>query len=407
MGLENFNRLQMVIHRLQDHSSTIFARNSQIMKTIIVTKITHRQQKRLALIFDYDKELIRIIRQLDHCKWSKTKQCWHIPWHEQVEQELVIFLKGKAKVSREKTLINSKHPANQHKPYPVPEEFINLLERRRYSKNTIKTYCSMFKDFINYYKDKSLDQITDEDIKGYLNYLVKVRHVSHSMQNQVVNAIKFYYEKVLQQERREYWIDRPIRQKRLPLTLSENEVLKILQSTLNLKHKCIIALLYSAGLRVGELINLRKVDIDFDKKIIFVRQSKGKKDRMTLLSLNTETVLCRYLEVYKPKYWVFEGQTHGQYSRESVNRFVKKWSKKAGITKFVTSHIFRHSFATHLLEQGTDIRYIQILLGHASPKTTAIYVHVSNKSLRNIKSPLDRILEDKLNNNNELDKGQL
>jgi site-specific recombinase XerD len=160
-------------------------------------------------------------------------------------------------------------------------------------------------------------------------------------------------------------------------------------------------MLYSTGVRRNELINLRIQDIDFERNIIFVRGGKGKKDRISLLSNNMKIVLNKYLQTYKPNYWLFEGAGRKKYSAESVRNVLHNAAKRAGINKTVTPHMLRHSFATHLLDKGTDIRYIQQLLGHHRLETTSIYTHITNKSLANIKNPLDEILNNnKLNNNN-------
>ncbi|GIV35035.1 MAG: tyrosine recombinase [Chitinophagales bacterium] len=286
----------------------------------------------------------------------------------------------------------------------VPSAYVEKLKYMRYSPNTVKTYVSLFANFMKYFSACDLDKITEAQIRNYQLYLVDKRKVSASTQNQAINAIKFYYEKVLGQQSKEYWIDRPRKARELPKVLSENEVLAMLKATTNLKHKSIIAVLYSAGLRRGELLNLRKEDIFFDKNIIFVRGGKGKKDRITLLSANTAKVLKRYLEMDKPKKLLFEGPGGTPYSPTSVGNIIKEAARKAGIQKRVTAHMLRHSFATHLLEQGVDVLYIQHLLGHYSPKTTAIYAQVSNKSLRKIISPLDAILGGKNLKTNRLNE---
>ena len=169
------------------------------------------------------------------------------------------------------------------------------------------------------------------------------------------------------------------------------EVKLLLNATVNLKHKTILYTIYSAGLRLGELIQLRKQDIHVDRKQIFIKQTKGKKDRYVVLSNKLMKILKKYLDEYKPDYWLFEGQTSGQYSYSSVQSILRKNVEKAGINPMATVHTLRHSFATHLLENGTDLRTIQILLGHSSSKTTEIYTHVSNKHLQTVKSPLDSL----------------
>jgi site-specific recombinase XerD len=189
-----------------------------------------------------------------------------------------------------------------------------------------------------------------------------------------------------------YAIKRPRKENKLPKVIGERDVLRMIQVCDNMKHKLILAMLYAAGLRLGELLNLRKCDILTDKSIIFVRGGKGKKDRTTLLAEHLKPLLYQYMKDYRPNYWLFEGPNRAQYSASSVNKIIKTMSKKAHLQQNISAHMLRHSFATHLLEQGLDLRYIKQLLGHGSSKTTEIYTHVSSKALANIKSPLDTFL---------------
>ncbi|MHC1706091.1 MAG: site-specific tyrosine recombinase/integron integrase [Bacteroidales bacterium] len=272
-----------------------------------------------------------------------------------------------------------------------PDAYIEKLRVKRYSENTIKTYCDCFREFINYFNNKNLSEITELDIQSYMLYLVEERKISTSYQNQSINAIKFYYEKVQGGPRRVYFIERPRREKVLPVVLSEEEVKRLFKSVTNLKHKCMLILAYSSGLRVNELLNLKAADIDSDRMLIHVKLGKGNKDRVTLLSKSVLLVLREYYKVYKPGDYLFEGQFGGQYSERSLNKILKAAVGRADIHKEVTMHTLRHSFATHLLENGTDLRYIQALLGHANPKTTQIYTHITTKGLDQIISPLDRL----------------
>ncbi|MCK5066881.1 MAG: tyrosine-type recombinase/integrase [Bacteroidales bacterium] len=249
------------------------------------------------------------------------------------------------------------------------------------------------KDFVKEQRGKDLLDISPEEINAYILKLIRTKGISPSQQNQRINAIKFYYEKVLGQEKRFYNIERPKKSRTLPKVLTETEVLSILKSLENIKHKAIIGTIYSSGLRRNELINLRKQDIVFENKILNIRGSKGKKDRISVLSDSLAVVLKKYLEIHKPNYWLFEGPNRKKYSATSISKILHRAAQKAGIEMRVTPHMLRHSFATHLLEQGIDIRYIQIILGHESTKTTEIYTHVSKKSLSNISSPLDVILK--------------
>jgi integrase/recombinase XerD len=273
-------------------------------------------------------------------------------------------------------------------------EFLKKLEVRRYSKSTKKTYLSQFRKFERYFQDKDIEHLTKEEIRDYLLHLIKKDDISQSTQNQVINAIKFYYEQVLGQEKETYWIERPRKEKKLPNVISEESVQRMLSSIDNLKHLCVVGLLYSSGLRRGEVINIRKGDIDIERRQIRVRGAKGKKDRVTILSKHMTRLLVQYVAEYKPQYWLFEGAIRGKYSAGSVGNVVKRAARKAGIAQRVTPHTLRHSFATHLLEQGTDTRFIQELLGHYSLETTSIYTHVATKNFEKIESPLDRIFKD-------------
>lgn len=277
----------------------------------------------------------------------------------------------------------------------VPEAYTKMLISRRFSPNTYKSYVSMFKRYLDYFKGRDIDNIEKEEIIDFMVYLVETKKYSTSTQNQMINAIKFYYEKVLKRPTEKYFFERPRKEKKLPIVLSEKEVFALFSAIDNLKHLCIATLLYSAGLRRSELLNIQKGDIDISRKLIHVKGAKGKKDRITLLSENMVSLLHKYVQRYDPKSWLFEGMNGDQYGSSSVVAIIKRAAKKAGIIKIVTPHTLRHSFATHLLDQGIDIRAIQTLLGHNSLNTTAIYTHISNKTLRDIKSPLDTLLQHK------------
>jgi integrase/recombinase XerD len=268
--------------------------------------------------------------------------------------------------------------------------YIELLERKRYSYNTAKTYTSLFKDFISYFEEKALMEINELDIKKYVQTIVQ-EGKSESYQNQVINAIKFYYEQVLDMPQRFYEIERPIKAKPLPVVLSEQEIQRLLLNVTNLKHKAILCLLYSAGLRRQEIIDLEIKDILSDRMQIHVRGAKRNKDRYTILSVKALKLLREYYIEHRPQRWLFEGPKKSRYSASSLKNILNAAARKAKINKKVTPHTLRHSFATHLLENNVDLRYIQSLLGHESPKTTEIYTHISTKHIRTIQSPLDRM----------------
>ncbi len=287
--------------------------------------------------------------------------------------------------------LNKKCLEENHLLKYCPREYVQLLELRRYSINTARSYCSLFANFVLHYKGRSLNEINEEDIKGYIHDIVKSGK-SASHQNQVINAIKFYYEQVLDMPQRFYEIDRPNKERKLPMVLSEEEVVRIFDAVVNLKHKAILITLYSCGLRISEVLELKLTDIQSDRKLVLIREGKGKKDRTTILAPTTLELLRKYYLAYKPKVFLFEGGPGIPYSSKSVSNILKRALHRAGISKAATPHTLRHSFATHLLENGTDLRYIQVLLGHNSPKTTEIYAHVSTRYLRDVKSPIEKLV---------------
>ena len=274
----------------------------------------------------------------------------------------------------------------------VPQSYMNKLLQLNYSENTVRTYIAYFKDFLFAFNFE-IDSLIDDHINQYIVNLIRNNNISACEQNQRINAIKFYFEKVLNEKRFFLKIDRPKMMKSLPKVLSENEIISMIKEAINIKHKCIISLLYSAGLRRDELINVKIEDVLKDRKQIRII-GKGAKVRYTILSDLLLKDLRKYYLEYRPVIWLFESNRPGiQYSASSVRKIVKKAAQKAKINRNVTPHMLRHSFATHLLEQGVDIRYIQVLLGHSSTKTTEIYTHVSNLQLNNITNPLDKILK--------------
>lgn len=274
----------------------------------------------------------------------------------------------------------------------ILSEYKNRLISERYSLSTIKSYSSYFLQFCRYYHTLDIDDLAKKQINAYILELIKEKQMSTSQQNQRINAIKFYYEKILGRNKEYYDLYWPKRETVLPKVLSQSEVKLILDQIINMKHKCIISLIYSAGLRRNEVINMKITDIDSKRMLIFISAAKGKKDRYTLLSESLLKLLRIYYISFKPKYYLFEGAAGNKYSPTSIANILKKAARNASIIKRVTPHMLRHSFATHLLEQGTDLRFIQQLLGHSSSKTTEIYTHVSNHSLQKIKNPLDNLI---------------
>jgi len=352
---------------------------------------------RLKLIFDYNTALSELIRQLPFHYWDRKNKWWTIPYSEKILEEirttaetvdLTVLYEEEEKVEGKVRRISQDDVTNYRR---CPEEYRRKLSELRYSENTSRTYCSLFEEFINYYHKSDIQQIDERMIIVFLQYLVIDRKVSPSYQNQSINAIKFFFEKLLGLPRKVYRIERPRRERRLPVVLNEEEISLVIQLVRNIKHKAIIMITYSAGLRLSEVLNLKIKDIDSKRMQVFVRQAKGRKDRYTLLSKKVLPVLRQYIRESHPKEWLFEGASGGKYSESSVHSIVSAAYQRAGIRKAATVHTLRHCFGTHLLENGTDLRYIQALMGHSSSKTTEIYTHVTTKGFNQIVNPMDKL----------------
>lgn len=349
------------------------------------------------VIVPYHKGIIALLKGFSFYEYDHQNRWWYVPCTEKIREEIKRFCFQESIDFEEKRVQPIKRVKPRPHPFSIPnyrkcpENMIEKLRIKRYAERTVKIYSGMFEEFINYYNTRKIDEITHEEVMQFIRYLVHERGVSTSYQNQMINAIKFYYEKVLGGVKKYYEIERPRREKPLPVVLSEEEISKIIRSLKNIKHKALIMLTYSAGLRISELLNLQTKDIDSGRMMIHIRQAKGKKDRYTLLSAKTLEVLREYYKLYRPKGYLFEGMHGDRYSERSAQNVLKKAVIQVGIKKHVTMHTLRHSFATHLLENGTDLRYIQELLGHASSKTTEIYTHVTSKGREQLKSPLDHL----------------
>ncbi len=372
------------------------------VKSITLYHLMINNQKMIGIKFSPDKLIQGLIKGLPNPKWSKEYNMAYIPNTKGNLGIVFNTFKGMVWINYNRFLTNrpliTKNENvdvewfRKRKTIPeyriCPEEYLLKLELKRYANSTVRTYVSFFEMFINHYKEKELNTIDESDIRAFLQTLIH-RNVSNSYLNQAINAIKFYYEVVLGMPNRFYEIERPRKESKLPTVISKEEVLSIIESTNNIKHRCIVQLLYSSGLRRSELLNLKLIDVDSKRMLLRVEGSKGNKDRYTLLSQTALADLRMYFKEWKPKKYLFEGQTGGKYSAESVVKIVKRASAKSGTKQSVTPHVFRHSFATHLLESGVDLRQIQVLLGHGSSKTTEIYTHVATNTFKNIKNPLD------------------
>lgn len=270
-------------------------------------------------------------------------------------------------------------------------DFITLLNINRYSYRTIKAYTNAIKVFLSAFPGREPTEIKISEIEKFINSMVTDKNISPSYQKVLVGAIKMFFNGLLRKNYQLNYLFPDRYERKLPDVLDKSEVQQIIQSIQNLKHRTIISLIYSAGLRLNEVIEMKVNDIDSKRMLIKVRQGKGNKDRYVMLSEKMLSLLREYYKAYKPKEYLFEGQKGGKYSTRSIQAVFQQALRRSGITKKASVHTLRHSFATHLLEAGTDIRVIQQLLGHSSIKTTQIYTQVSHTSISKIKSPLDSL----------------
>ncbi len=341
----------------------------------------------LAAKFCYNRELVSAIRSIEGRRWDYRSMIWYIPDRKENLDRLLetaISLRYNVFMGDDELLWT----IEKNSPLKYLKDLERELVIRRYSENTAKSYTRYNAGLIEH-SGKQPSLISQEDISSYLADIIAGKNLSASTVQLIINSLRFYYGEILNKSF-VYEITPPRRDKKLPVVLSKSEVLLIFDQVSNLKHRTLLMLIYSAGLRLNEAITLRPGDIDLKLGHIIIRSGKGRKDRVTLLSEKFLKILKIYIEEYTPRKWLFEGQERGRHiTARTVQYVFSRAVERAGICKEVTVHSLRHSFATHLLEQGVDIRYIQELLGHRSPNTTMIYTHVSSKRLKGIKSPLD------------------
>jgi len=355
-----------------------------------------KEVNKIAVSFDFSAERVEKIKTIKGRSWNPEKKLWVLPYSEEIVKQLFVLFSNEEIIAE--PIIRNLYDNDIVKGLPelflkeIIDTMDNELKLNGYSPKTRKAYLGHIKRFIdfNFKVTKDLD---GENIRKYLLFLLETKEGTHSYVNQAVSAIKFFFQKVLKQYDIIINIPRPKREYKLPVVLSQQEVFKILNGVENYKHRAILFLTYSAGLRVGEVVRLKVEDISSERKLIHIRQGKGKKDRYTVLSDIALNILREYFKKYSPEKWLFPGEAEEKHLTErTVQRIFEKALLKSGVSKKVSVHSLRHSFATPLLEGGTDLRYIQELLGHKSSKTTEIYTHVSEKDIGKIESPLDRFV---------------
>lgn len=332
--------------------------------------------------FDYDPNLIEKVKQLVGVKWSQSEKVWYV-----IDNEYYRQLFGLLTKSFKESVLEKIDPINQI----AYQTFIETLQLKAYSKNTIQTYQNEFAQLLIILKNNYINDLSSLKLRSYFLYCINTLELSENTLHSRINAVKFYFEQVLKREKFFFDIPRPKKPSILPKTINTSDIKKIFDVTTNLKHNTMLKLCYGMGLRVSEIVNLKTSDIDSKNMQVLIEQSKGKKDRYVNLPETILEQLRTYYVEYKPQKYLFEGQYGDKYSIRSAQKVFKEALKKAKINKVVGIHGLRHSFATHLLEAGTDISFIQEFLGHNDIKTTLRYTHVSKQILKKIKSPLDKL----------------
>jgi len=398
------------------------------MKKVTLKPLQHRRQEMIGIYFDGDAQLSRLLKKQPGIKWSQTNKCWYAPLNKETHSRLIAALKDIVQVEqsalydylaeKKKAVSEKENTGRQliriydspqttaipklpllNKPGkidPVNAHVLPAMQQKlilkAYSPSTIRTYLNEMCQLLQTLNKVSADALTPEHMMRYLVYCYERLKLTENTLHSRMNAMKFYYEQVLGRQQFFWEIPRPKKRFILPKLLNETEIRRLFNALTNKKHKAMLFTAYSAGLRVSEIVQLKIADIDSRRMQIFIERAKGKKDRYVNLSPILLDILRNYIKICipKPRYYLFESETTGQaYPIRTVQQIFTNAKNRAGIKKEVGIHSLRHSFATHLLDKGTDIRYIKDILGHFSIKTTERYLHVSKQELVNIVSPFD------------------
>lgn len=365
------------------------------LPVVRLDKTVHNQKSVISIRFEKSPNVHYILHRMLRANWSESKRFWYLDYTNQTKERILDALKDSAVIDSADLDRKERRSRENMDEIRLPQADLDQIERfkkwlqtKRYSDSTVDTYAGLVVFFCKYLRKRNVAILTPMIVSRFNYEFIVQPKKSISYQNQAINAIKQFFEySGIEVEFGE--IERPKREKKLPVVLSMDEVRRIIEYSYNLRHKTLLSLIYSGGFRLSEALNLKLCDIDSERMLIHIKAAKGKKDRYTLLSRKALLIMREYYRVYSPKVYLFEGPNGAQYSTRAVQNVVKIAAKRAGISKRVTPHSLRHSFATHLLENGTDLRYIQNLLGHNSPKTTMIYTHVSDMAVQKIRNPFD------------------
>lgn len=390
---------------------------------IIVQKGFINSQKVLLIYFEYSKIVVQKLIRIPEARWCALLHCWYGPransFFEKIKAIPSIRIEIKSENSNNKIIPVAKQVVkiNRNKKETTAfqvekvvgdssiindiESWSDYLRAKQYAVPSIKVYKTGMLVFAKWLDGKNHKEVRRDDLNEFMKFLVIDRKVSRSYQNQITNALKSFYKHTFSIHLSSDMIERPRKEFRLPNYLTREEVSKIFHSIRNLKHRCMISLIYACGLRNGELIRIQLRDIDSAQKLLIIRQAKGNKDRVVPIPQSILNMLNDYAEAYRPEKYLFEGQTRGNpYTERSVQQLFKDAVIRSGIRQTHASpHWLRHSYATHIMEMGTNLRDLQTLLGHKSLKTTQIYTHISSTNYNRIISPFDT-----LDDNNEMNK---
>lgn len=365
-------------------------------ETITLAACLYEGREQIRITFPYSYRAKECVKAFPGVRWSPDNHFWYLKDPASLPS-LVAHLKTAGFGIR--SLITSKGQRSEKtlpKTHPLAIRFRQFLEARRYSRSTVATYTTFIQQFLEFLKVAPPEAARQSDAEAFLEYLVLKRRIAISTHRQAISALKQFAVFLPDCRIDPEGLVRPHKSRKLPTVLSTAEIIRLLQVTRNLKHRTLLALLYGCGLRVGELLTLELSQLDIGRRQLFIRDGKGRKDRQVVLADRLIPLLQNYLATYRPERYFAEGRPGQPYSPTSIRSILKQNARRAGIIKPISPHTLRHTYATHLLEKGVDIRYIQELLGHAKPETTMIYTHVSRRDLLNIKSPLDLLYETQL-----------
>ena len=358
----------------------------------------HRGFPCYGIRYSYNSTIKRHIKSIPFIRYTRTHLCYYVYTNHYTLDALVSTINSKG--------IGVSYSVSLRRQLEIPEksederveddrmlvEYVSYLQGLRLSKSTANSYSVFAKAFIKFISNKKLAEVSNTDVRLFVEQQVQTKHYSIASHRQLISAIKHFGNLFLESDITPEELIRPSKSSYLPTVLSKEEVLDLLRVTKNLKHRAALALLYSSGLRIGELLNLKLSAIDLDRRQIFISNSKGRKDRVVIMAESFETLFRNYYMTYSPTEYFIENPKGGPYAAVSVRQFLRQSCKAAKIRKRVTPHTLRHSYATHLIEDGVGLRYVQALLGHSKPETTMIYTHVAQKHLLRIRSPLDTAL---------------